>query len=106
MTSVRVLQFNIFWDFEENPGSLRDFLVNKDVYKIGFRTGMTKGTIVDVDETHIFVEREGGFADRGDSGSLVFLENGTVVGMVTGKFPVNRAEVLGVWHFYELLAGW
>lgn len=67
---------------------------------------MTQGTIVDVDETHFYVECESGFADHGDSGSLVFLANGTVVGMVTGKFPVNRAVVLGVWHFHEFLTNW
>lgn len=100
------LMFKEFWDFDENPGSLRTVLLHKVVCKIGYRTGMTQGTIVDVNETHFCVECEGGFADHGDSGSLVFLTNGTVVGMVTGKFPVNRAEVLGVWHFHELLTGW
>jgi hypothetical protein len=100
------LRFEEFWDFNENPGVLRTFLLNKVVYKIGYTTGMTQGTIVDVDETHFFVEGEGGFADHGDSGSFVFLPNGTVVGLVTGKFPVNRAEVLGVWHFHEFLTDW
>lgn len=100
------LSFEVFWDFDESPGLLRNFLLNKPVCKIGHATGMTQGTIVDVNEKNLFVEREGGFADHGDSGSLVFLANGTVVGMVTGKFPSNRAQVLGVWNFYESLIAW
>mmetsp|Transcript_1141 Transcript_1141/g.1562 ORF Transcript_1141/g.1562 Transcript_1141/m.1562 type:complete len:279 (+) Transcript_1141:130-966(+) len=46
------LEFEEFWDFDENPGSLRTSLLNKVVCKIGYTTGMTQGTIVDVDETH------------------------------------------------------
>jgi len=79
------LRFQEFWNFGEIPGSLRTSLLHKVVCKIGYTTGLTQGTIVDVDETHMFVEREGGFADHGDSGSLVFLADGTVVGMVSGK---------------------
>jgi hypothetical protein len=32
------LQFEVFWEFDENPGSLRNFLLNKVVYKIGYKT--------------------------------------------------------------------
>ena len=34
---------------------------------------------------------QGSFATRGDR-SLVYLEDGTVVGMVEGRFPVNHAQ--------------
>eukprot|EP01035_Chromulina_nebulosa_P038471 gene38471-51974_t len=72
---------------------------------------MTGGKVVEVDERNFFVESAesvGLFADHGDSGSLVFHANGTIVGMVTGKskFPGIRAEVLGVWNFHVHLTDW
>ena len=75
------LQFEEFWDFDENPGFLRDFLLNAVVSKIGYATGMTSGKVVEVNETNFFVESEG-------------------VLLIT--------ETLGVWYFMrmELLSEW
>lgn len=102
------LNFNSFWDFEEAPGQIRDFLLGKKIYKVGFRTGRTEGTIVDVDDRHFFVKCESDdFALPGDSGSLTFLEGGHVVGLVTGKIKGGTyVEVLGIWKFYEILMEW
>lgn len=47
------------------------------VGKIDHATGLTQGTTVDVDDSHMFVESQGpqgSFADHGDSGGLVYLE--------------------------------
>jgi hypothetical protein len=35
--TYRDLKFEVFWDFEENPGTIRDRLLGKEVSKVGVR---------------------------------------------------------------------
>jgi hypothetical protein len=99
------LLFESFWDFDENPGDIRQYLLQKTVMKVGVATGMTMGAIVEIDADKFLVDSN--FATHGDSGSFVFTTDRVVVGLVTGKI-VNgtRAEVLGIWKFYDALMSW
>ena len=100
------LNLESFWDFDENPGRIRDYWLQKSVMKVGVATGsivdITMGSIVDIDADKFLVENN--FATHGDSGSFVFNVGCVVAGLVTGKFvDGTRAEVLGIWKFYEAL---
>ena len=103
-SSFTDLSFNIFWD-DEKPGLIRDYLLNKTVFKAGATTGMTNGKVVDIDDEAFLVDNS--FATFGDSGSLVFTEEGYVVGILTGKIiGGSRTEVRGIWRFYDYLTEW
>lgn len=98
------LSFNKFWD-EENPGLIRDYLLNTRVFKAGSSTGMTTGMVVDIDHDVFLVDNS--FGNFGDSGSLVFTQEGNVVGILTGKYlGGSRTEVRGLWLFYDYLTEW
>jgi hypothetical protein len=55
------------------------------VYKIGWKTGLTKGMVVQVDEKKFGVEnleKNKPFSASGDSGSVVYTEEGRVLGQL------------------------
>ena len=55
----------MFWDFDENPGDIRQYLLQKTVMKVGVATGMTMGAIVKIDADKFLVDTN--FATHGDS---------------------------------------
>ena len=57
--------FELFWDFDENPGDIRQYLLQKTVMKVGVATGMTMGAIVEIDADKFLVDTN--FATHGDS---------------------------------------
>jgi hypothetical protein len=67
---------------------------------------MTMGAIVEIDADKFLVDNN--FALHGDSGSFVFTTDRVVVGLVTGKIVngTSRAEILGIWKFYDALMSW